>query len=84
MKFDNSITLGNVLTAVSMLSAGAAAYANMNERISKVEQSQINSREMDQRHDVEIRDIKGDIKSVLVDIKADIKELRLDLKTRTR
>jgi hypothetical protein len=84
MKFDNSITLGNVLTAVSMALGGAAAYANMNERISKIEQIQVSARDMDQRHDIEIREIKGDIKSVLIDIKSDIKELRLDLKTRAR
>lgn len=80
MKFENTVTLGNVLTALSMILGGAAAYANMNERITKVEQLQVSSRETDSRHDADIRDVKGDIRSALADIKTDIKELRIDIK----
>ena len=80
MKFENTVTLGNLLTALSMLLAGAAAYANMNDRITKVEQMQIAAREANARDDAYFRDFKVEIKSSMSDIRSEIKELRLDLK----
>ena len=80
MKFENTVTLGNLLTAISMLLAGAAAYANMNERITKVEQAQIAAREANVREDDYFRDFKAEIKGSMADIRSEIKELRIDLK----
>lgn len=84
MKFDNTITLGNVLTAISMAALCAAAWANVNERISRSEQIQISLQQADSRHDADIKDIKGDIKGALSEIKVDIKELRIDVNRKGR
>ncbi len=76
MRFDNTITLGNVLTAIAMALAGGAAWMNMSERVTRVEQAQATLRETDARHEAELRNIKADNRDVLLEIKADIKELR--------
>jgi hypothetical protein len=80
MKFENTVTLGNVLTAISMTVAGAAAWTNMSERVSRIEQNQVSARETDMRHESDIREVKSENRSVLLEIKQDIKELRNDIK----
>ena len=80
MRFDNTITLGNVLTTVGMAVMGGAAWMNMAERVTRTEQAQIVLRETDLRHEVELRTIKADNREVLLEIKADIKELRNDMR----
>lgn len=80
MRFDNTITLGNVLTAIAMAIAGGAAWMNMSERVTRTEQAQTVLRETDARHEADLRTIKADYREMLLEIKADIKELRLDLK----
>jgi Trk-type K+ transport system membrane component len=80
MRFDNTITLGNVLTAIAMVIGGGAAWMNMSERVTRTEQAQTVLREADARHESELRTIKSDGREVLLEIKADIKELRNDLK----
>lgn len=76
MRFDNTITLGNILTAIAMVLAGGAAWANMSERVSRAEQTQVVLRETDARIEAELRTIKADNREVLLEIKADIKEIR--------
>lgn len=80
MRFDNTITLGNVLTAIAMSLAGGAAWVNMSERVTRAEQSLVVLRESDARHEAELRVIKADNREVLLEIKADIKELRNDMR----
>jgi outer membrane lipoprotein SlyB len=80
MRFDNTITLGNVLTAITMALAGGAAWMNMAERVTRTEQAQVVLREADARHETELRTIKSDNREVLLEIKADIKELRNDMR----
>lgn len=80
MRFDNSITLGNVLTAVTMALAGGAAWINMAERVTRTEQAQVVLRETDARHEADLRSVKADAREVLLEIKADIKELRNDMR----
>jgi hypothetical protein len=80
MRFDNTITLGNILTAITMALAGAAAWTNMSERITLTEQAQKVLREAYARHEAELRTIKADNREVLLEIKADIKELRNDMR----
>jgi uncharacterized protein involved in high-affinity Fe2+ transport len=82
VKFDNTVTLGNVLTAVGM-AVGFAVYVNMQEvRVSRVEQAQISAKEADIRHEADIRALRDDIKGSLAEIKSDIKDLRSDFKKR--
>lgn len=80
MRFDNTITLGNILTAVAMLLAGGAAWMNMAERVTRAEQAQVVLRDTDARHEADLRTIKADSREVLLEIKADIKELRNDMR----
>lgn len=80
MRFDNTITLGNILTAVTMALAGAAAWINMSERVTRTEQAQSVLRETDIRHEADLRGVKADAREVLLEIKADIKELRNDMR----
>jgi hypothetical protein len=80
MKFENSVTLGNILTALSMALAGTAAWTNMSERIAHIEQKQLGAREADLRHEAAIAEMKKENRDVLLEIKTDIKEIRLDLK----
>lgn len=80
MRFDNTITLGNILTAITMALAGGAAWMNMSERVTRTEQAQVVLREADARHETELRTIKSDNREVLLEIKADIKELRNDMR----
>lgn len=80
MRFDNTITLGNVLTAIGMALMGGAAWMNMSERVTRTEQAQVVLREADTRHEAELRTIKSDNREVLLEIKADIKELRNDMR----
>lgn len=79
MSFINTISAGNILTVISMSLAGGAAWMNMAERVSRVEQSQTSSREADARHEAELRIIKSDNREVLLEIKADIKEMRKEI-----
>lgn len=80
MRFENTITLGNVLTAITMALAGAAAWTNMTERVTRIEQVQSSLRAADERHELDLRDIKSDNRQVLLEIKADIKDLRIELR----
>jgi hypothetical protein len=80
MRFDNTITMGNVLTAVAMVVAGGAAWLNMSERVTRTEQAQAVLREADTRHESDLRTIKSDNRELMLEIKADIKELRNDIK----
>jgi hypothetical protein len=80
MRFDNTITMGNILTAVAMVVAGGAAWLNMSERVTRTEQAQAVLREADTRHESDLRTIKSDNRELMLEIKADIKELRNDIK----
>lgn len=80
MRFDNTITLGNVLTAIAMVVAGGAAWLNMSERVTRTEQAQVVLREADFRHESDLRTIKSENRELMLEIKADIKELRNDIK----
>jgi hypothetical protein len=82
MKFENTITLGNVLTAISMTLAGAALWTNTSERIARNEQAISELRANDTRHEVEMRVNKDDTRALMLEIKSDIKELRNDIKQR--
>ena len=80
MRFDNTITLGNILTTIGMAVMGGAAWVNMSERVTRTEQAQIVLREADSRHESDLRTIKSDNRELMLEIKADIKELRNDIK----
>tara|TARA_R110000868_G_scaffold99664_4_gene274296 strand:+ start:2454 stop:2732 length:279 start_codon:yes stop_codon:yes gene_type:complete len=80
MRFDNTITMGNILTAATMALAGGAAWMNMAERVTRTEQAQVVLREADTRHEAELRSVKSDNREMLLEIKADIKEIRNDIK----
>lgn len=80
MKFENTVTLGNLLTAISMALAGTAAWTNMSERVARVEQVQTVMRESDSRHEVDLREVKTDNRAVLLEIRSDIKDLRNEFK----
>lgn len=78
--YDGTITLGNILTAVTIAIAGGAAWTNSSERHARSEQSISVLRENDARHEAELRTIKADNREVLLEIKADIKEMRNDMR----
>ena len=80
LRFDNTITLGNVLTAIAMALAGSAAWMNMSERLARTEQTQTSLQAADLRHEAELRVIKADNREVLLEIKADIKEIRHEVR----
>lgn len=80
LRFDNTVTLGNILTAVAMALAGSAAWMNMSERVARTEQQQATLRETDLRHEIELRTMKSENREVLLEIKTDIKELRNELR----
>lgn len=80
MRFDNTITLGNILTTIGMAVMGGAAWVNMSERVTRTEQAQIILREADFRHESDLRTIKSENRELMLEIKADIKELRNDIK----
>lgn len=80
MRFDNTITLGNILTALTMALAGGAAWMNMAERVTRTEQAQVVLRDTDIRHEADLRGVKAEARELLFEIKADIKELRNDIR----
>lgn len=80
VRFDYTITLGNVLTLAAMAVACGAAWTNMSERVSRVEQIQSVLRESDLRHEAELRVIKSDNRETLLEIKTDIKEMRNEMR----
>ncbi|MFM9880901.1 MAG: hypothetical protein ACKVOO_10885 [Burkholderiaceae bacterium] len=79
-KFDATITLGNVITFITVLAAVAGAWSSQNERISRMEMSHQSLEKTDARHDADIRSLKNDIHDALAEIKNDIKDLRNDIK----
>lgn len=80
MKFDSTITLGNVLTALAMILGGGAVWTTASERLTRVEAVQTSAAVQDQRHDAEIRDLRNDVKSALADIKSELRDLRVDMR----
>lgn len=79
-KFDSTVTLGNVITFLTMVVAIVAAWSAQNERISRVEMNFQSIEKTDIRQDADIRSLKSDIRDALAEIKSDIKDLRADLK----
>lgn len=58
MKFDNTVSMGNVLTFIGFIVAGFGAYGAMDKRVAVLEESRINQVQIDRRQDQDSADMK--------------------------
>lgn len=74
--FDPTISLGHILTAITMLSAALAAYYALDKRITILEEGRAYQTQKDTTQDAAVADKFGAVKEDLADIKRALRDGR--------
>jgi hypothetical protein len=82
-RFDPKISMGNVLTIVSIFIAAASTWATTQAGVARIEErleAEVKARiTTDQRHDDELARLRTDIRSDLKEIHTEIKDVRASI-----
>lgn len=73
MHFEKSVSLGNVLTILSMFGGLIVTYAQFSARVSVLEVELVRQRETDNRHEAEAELLKREIREELRDLRVDVR-----------
>lgn len=77
IKYEPVVTLGNLLTAVTIAAGGIAAWTSVEREVERSAARIDSVMEVNARQDIEIREGRAEIRSQIRDVQGDIKELTL-------
>lgn len=75
LKYEPTITLGNILAALTMLGGATAAWTSMSREVERTQGQIAVVHESTVRQDLEMRDLRSDTKQAINELRSDIKEL---------
>lgn len=68
IRFDGTINLGHVLTAISFLGMGMVAWSQMDKRVVVLEEARLMQAQLDKRQDEDRNEIKRSIREDIKDV----------------
>lgn len=84
IQFKPEITYGTIFTLITFLAGGVGIYTSGKEQLARMDEQlkaeQASRITTDARHDKELEQIKGDLRSDLQDIRTELRAIREKLK----
>lgn len=77
VKYEPVVTLGNLLTALTIAVGGITAWTSMARQVEHNSARIDSVMEVNARQDIEVREGRAEIRSQIRDVQSDIKELTL-------
>lgn len=75
IKFDPTINLGHVLTAITLISGIVVSYMVLDKRVTVLEEGRVSQRERDAVQDAVSRDKFQEVKDALLDLRRSVEKV---------